>query len=59
MMSRCDFCDKSSTAGCCISHSHKKTKRTFLPNVHSKTINIDDRKIKVKVCTSCMKKLGK
>ncbi len=51
----CDICGKKRTSGNNISHSNKKTKRVFKPNLQS--VKIDGKKIKV--CSKCIKSLGK
>ena len=58
-MKQCDFCGKASKAGNAVSHSHKKTKRTFNPNLFNKVLDVSGKKIKVKICANCLKKIGK
>ena len=58
-MKQCFICKKVQKSGFCVSHSHKKNKRSFIPNLHSRTLKVKDEKIKVKICTSCLKNIGK
>ena len=56
-MSRtCDKCGKTAMSGNNVSHSHKKTRRTFSVNLHSIRINEGGTTKKVKLCSSCLKK---
>ncbi|MCP4482561.1 MAG: 50S ribosomal protein L28 [bacterium] len=52
---KCTICDKKTQSGNNVSHSNRKTKRSFKPNLQK--INIIDAGIKQKkyVCTSCIK----
>jgi large subunit ribosomal protein L28 len=58
-MKQCYFCGKKQAVGFAVSHSHKKSKRRFLPNLINKNIVVGEKKIRVKVCTDCLKKIGK
>lgn len=51
----CDVCAKNKKYGNNVSHSNRKTRRDFKPNLQ--TVNIGDKKLKV--CTKCIKTLGK
>ena len=55
MAYKCTVCQKRTQSGNNVSHSHRKTKRTFKPNLQK--INIVENGIKSKkyVCTSCIK----
>jgi len=58
-MKQCFKCKKVQQAGNLVSHSHKKSKRNFLPNLQKRTLKVGENKIKVTLCTSCLKKVGK
>ena len=59
-MSRvCFICGKKSVAGNNISHSHRKTKRTWQANLQLYTIKSEGKNKKVRLCTKCIKKQGK
>ncbi|MBI5754973.1 50S ribosomal protein L28 [Candidatus Peregrinibacteria bacterium] len=61
-MSRiCETCGKKPSVGHNVSHSNRKTKRRFLPNLLSRKLYDARAKVfrSVKVCTRCLKTLGK
>ncbi|PIQ77324.1 50S ribosomal protein L28 [Candidatus Peregrinibacteria bacterium CG11_big_fil_rev_8_21_14_0_20_46_8] len=55
----CDGCGKRPQVGNLVSHSNRKTLRTFRPNLQSqKVVDIDTGKMKrMKLCTKCLKTL--
>uniref|UniRef100_A0A7C4R4K1 Large ribosomal subunit protein bL28 n=1 Tax=candidate division CPR3 bacterium TaxID=2268181 RepID=A0A7C4R4K1_UNCC3 len=55
----CEICDKKRSTGNNVSHSQRKTKRVFLPNIQKISIEIDGKKKQIKVCSKCIKTLGK
>ena len=55
-MSRvCSICGKGSSSGNTRSHALNITKRTFKPNIHKTTVEVDGQVTKAYVCTKCMK----
>ena len=54
-MAKCEICDKDVTFSMQVSHSHRRTARTFKPNVQSVKANIDGTIKKINVCTKCLK----
>ena len=55
-MSRvCSICGKGQTAGNNVSHSHRKTKRTFAANVQKVTYTKDGKVQTGYVCARCLK----
>ena len=52
----CNICGKGTTAGNNVSHSKRRTKRTWKPNLT--TIKLDTGN-KIKICTRCRKSLNK
>lgn len=54
-MAKCEICSKEMTFGNNVSHSNRKTSRTYKPNVQS--VRIDDAGTvrTAKVCTRCLK----
>ncbi|MCL2865285.1 MAG: 50S ribosomal protein L28 [Lachnospiraceae bacterium] len=54
-MARCAICEKGTHFGNNVSHSHKKTRRTWKVNVKSVKVKVLGGAKKVKVCTSCLK----
>ena len=52
----CEVCGKRPSTGNNVSHSQRKTKRTFRPNIQKVTIKDDSGHVrKANVCTSCLK----
>jgi len=54
-MAKCEICDKDVTFSMQVSHSHRRTARTFKPNVQSVKANVDGTVKKINVCTKCLK----
>ncbi len=56
MSRRCDICGKGPLYGNKISKSHNVSKRVWYPNVQSvRAVQQDGTKLKLKVCTKCIK----
>lgn len=54
-MSRiCEICRKKTTFGNNVSHSHKKTKRTFKPNIHKAKVEYNGQIKTLNICASCL-----
>lgn len=51
----CSVCGKGKVAGKNVSHSHKKTNRTFNANVHKVTTETDGKVTREYVCTRCLR----
>ncbi|MFH0834150.1 MAG: 50S ribosomal protein L28 [Patescibacteria group bacterium] len=51
----CSLCSKRPAAGNKVSHSKRRTRRRFLPNLVSKKFS----GVKVLICTSCLRTLQK
>lgn len=54
-MAKCEICSKEVVFSLQVSHSHRRTARTFKPNVQSVRADIDGRTQKVNVCTRCLR----
>lgn len=54
-MAKCEVCSKELTFGNNVSHSNRKTSRTYKANLQS--VKMDNKK--VKVCARCLKTLKK
>ncbi len=55
-MSRvCSICGKGQTAGNNVSHSNRKTKRTFAANVQKVTYKQNGKVVTDYVCARCLK----
>ncbi len=59
MAGKCEICDKTPQFGHNVSHSVRRTNRSFKPNIHKMTIAIDGRMRSRNVCAQCMRTLRK
>ncbi|GGM93937.1 50S ribosomal protein L28-1 [Thermopolyspora flexuosa] len=55
MASVCEVCGKKPTFGNNISHSHRRTRRRWNPNIQSVRAVVGGTAKRLKVCTSCIK----
>ncbi len=56
IMSRvCEICGKGKMSGHNVSHSNRKSNRTYEVNLQKTTINVDGKEKTVKACTKCIK----
>lgn len=56
MSARCAICGKGPQVGYSVSHSHRRTKRHFLPNLQVVRVNAPNGGTRrIRVCTSCLK----
>ncbi len=55
MAATCDVCGKGPGFGNSISHSHRRTKRRWNPNIQSVRATVGKTTKRVNVCTSCLK----
>lgn len=58
-MQRLEFDKKGKQHGHNVSFSQRHTKKTWKPNLQTKTLVIDGRKVKVKVSTNAIRSLKK
>ncbi len=56
MARKCSICGKGPVSGNAISHSNKKTKRKWYPNLQTKRVFENGCFRKIKICTKCLKK---
>lgn len=54
-MAKCAVCDKKVVFGNNVSHSHKKTRRTWKPNIKSVRCVVEGTHKRLNVCTSCLR----
>jgi len=54
-MAKCEICSKEMTFGNNVSHSNRKTSRTYKPNIQSVRIDDSGTTRTAKVCTRCLK----
>jgi large subunit ribosomal protein L28 len=55
----CQICGKGKQFGQNKPHSQKRTKRVWNPNLQIQHFEIDGQKVKMKVCTQCLRTLKK
>jgi len=54
-MAKCEICDKAVEFGLKVSHSNRKSNRSWKPNVKSVRANVDGTVKTVNVCTKCLR----
>ena len=54
-MAKCQFCDKDMAFGIKVSHSHRRSNRTWKPNVKRVKAIVDGTPTHVYVCTRCLR----
>lgn len=59
MAFKCDNCNKGVMYGHKVSHSKRRTNRTFKPNLQNKRIMVDGAMKRVKLCANCIKLMRK
>jgi large subunit ribosomal protein L28 len=59
MARKCEICGKGPQFGNRVSHSNRKTRHKFNPNIQTVRMEIGGVTRKVKICTSCLKSLKK
>lgn len=55
MASVCEICNKKPSFGMSVSHSHRRNKRRWNPNIQRIRAVVDGRTRRVNVCTGCLK----
>jgi large subunit ribosomal protein L28 len=58
-MNRCELTGKGKQFGSNVSFSQRHTKKVWKPNLQSKTIVVDGRKIQLKISTQAIRTLKK
>jgi len=51
----CEVCNKGAMSGNLVSHSHRKTRRSWAPNVQSVRVIVNGSPQKMNVCTRCLR----
>ena len=59
MSRKCEICDKGVQFGHNVSHSKRRTKRVFLPNLKVKRMKVEGVVKKIKLCMKCLKRAKK
>jgi large subunit ribosomal protein L28 len=52
---RCEICGKSPRFGHNVSHSKRRTNRSWLPNIRTITVVTDGKKRRMAICTRCLR----
>lgn len=55
MASVCEVCGKKPSFGMAVSHSHRRTKRRWNPNIQRVRAIVKGSPRRMNVCTSCIK----
>ncbi len=55
MPRQCTICGKGRSTGFTISHSHRKTKRSWLPNLQRIKVKKGNQTQRAYVCTRCLR----
>jgi large subunit ribosomal protein L28 len=55
MAAVCEVCGKRPSFGMNISHSHRRTKRRWNPNIQRIRVQVDGTTRRAHVCTSCIR----
>ncbi len=58
-MAKCDLCGKKPMFGHNVSHSKRRTKRQFRPNIQRVRVFENGRWVRKNVCSKCIKTLDK
>ncbi len=58
-MARCEHCGKIAQVGNNVSHSKRRTKRQFKPNIQRVKVIEGDRTVRKYLCAKCIKTLNK
>ena len=54
-MAKCEVCGKGVAFGIKVSHSHRRSNRTFKPNVKKVRTIVNGSPKRVNVCTKCLR----
>ena len=55
----CEICGKGKQFGHNVPFSQKKTNKVWKPNLQRTRLEVDGTKVRVKICTQCMRTLAK
>ena len=55
----CQVCEKGLMTGHNVSHSNRKSSRTWAPNVQQLRVIVEGTPVRLNVCTRCMRTLRK
>ena len=55
IMAKCDICGKSVTVGIQVSHPHRRSNRTWKPNIKRVKAVVDGSPKRIYACTRCLR----
>ncbi|MGC8976389.1 MAG: 50S ribosomal protein L28 [Candidatus Ratteibacteria bacterium] len=55
MAKRCEICGKEGRSGNKVSHSNRKTRRTWKPNIQRILVEYNGVIRRMRICTKCLK----
>jgi large subunit ribosomal protein L28 len=55
----CEICGKGKQFGHNVPFSQKKTNKVWKPNLQRTRLDVDGTKVRVKICTQCMRTIAK
>ena len=55
LMAKCEYCGKEMTFGIKVSHSHRRSNRTWKPNIKKVKAIVNGSPKRVNVCTRCLR----
>ena len=58
-MAMCQICGKKPSYGHNVSHAANATPRRWLPNIQSATVTVNGKRVRMKVCTRCLRTMNK
>ena len=54
-MAKCEVCGKGVTFGIRVSHSHRRSNRTWKPNIRRVKANVNGEHKTVYICSRCLR----
>ena len=54
-MAKCEICEKEKVFSMQVSHSHRRSARTFKPNLRTVKAVVDGTPTKLTVCSRCLR----
>ncbi|MBQ4109895.1 MAG: 50S ribosomal protein L28 [Clostridia bacterium] len=54
-MAKCEICGKGTVFGIQISHSHRRSNRTWKPNIRKVRAIVNGQPKKINVCAKCLR----
>ena len=54
-MAKCEYCGKEMSFGIKVSHSHRRSNRTWKPNIKNVKAFVNGSPKRVYVCTRCLR----